>query len=135
MDYAEFRTLLVKCTDLMNSHPLGVMIGEDNIQPLTPSHLLIGLSQSGQVSREALNDGPDRFTKRARYVSVLRKQWWEAWFSQVFPALLPFRGWVQRQRNLKVGDFMLVQTKKRWDDTLIGWLEWLKLMLMSTDFA
>ena len=35
------------------------------------------------------------------------------WFKQVFPSLLPFRGWVERQRNLEVGDIVMVETKHK----------------------
>ena len=76
----------------MNSRPLGVMLGEDDIQPLTPNHLLIGWTQSGHVSRKALDDGLDKFTKRAKYVAELSKLWWEMWFKQCFATLLLFRG-------------------------------------------
>ena len=65
LDNVEFRTLLVKCADLMNSRPLCVMLGEEDLQPLTPNHLLIGRAQSGQVSRQALNNGLNRYSKRA----------------------------------------------------------------------
>ena len=60
LDYAEFRTLLVNCADRMNSRPLGVMLGEDDLQPLTPNHLLIGRTQSGSVSKEVLDEGLER---------------------------------------------------------------------------
>ena len=113
LDYIEFRTLLVNCADRMNSRPLGVMLAEDDLQPLTPNHLLIGRTHSGSVSKEVLDEGSDKFTKRAKYVAELGKQWWDMWFKQCFAALLPFRGWVERQRNLEVGDIVLVETKQK----------------------
>ena len=42
LDFIEFRMLLVKCTDMINSHPIGVLLAEDDLKPLTPNHLLIG---------------------------------------------------------------------------------------------
>ena len=42
LDFTEFRTLFVKCADLINSRPIGVTLIEDDLQPLTPNHLLIG---------------------------------------------------------------------------------------------
>ena len=71
LDFTKFRTLLVKCADLINSRPIGVMLVEDNLQPLTPNHLLIGGAQSGQVSQEGLVDGADKYSKRAQYMSKL----------------------------------------------------------------
>ena len=97
----------------MNRRPLGEMLPEDDIQPLTPNHLLIGRTQSSAVSKEVLDEGLDKFTKRAKYVAELRKLWWNMWFKQCFAALLPFRGWVERQKNLEVGDMVLVETKQK----------------------
>ena len=53
-DFSEFRTLLVKCADLINSRPIGVTLIVEDLQLLTPNHLLIGRAQSGQVSQEVL---------------------------------------------------------------------------------
>ena len=71
LDYIEFRTLLVHCADKMNSRLIGVIHGEEEIQPLTPNHLLLGRTQSGSVCKETLEDGVDHFTKRAKYVAEL----------------------------------------------------------------
>ena len=60
-----------------------------------------------------LIDGADKYSKRARYISELTTQWWNAWFAQCFPSLLPFKGWVQRQKNLESGDNVLVETKAK----------------------
>ena len=62
LDFSEFRTLLVKCADLINSHPIGVTLIDEDLQPLTPNHLLIGPAVSGQVSQEVLIKGDDKYT-------------------------------------------------------------------------
>ena len=109
LDFTEFRTLLVKCTDLINSRPIGVTLIDEDLQLLTPNHLLIGQAQLGQVSQEALINGDDKYTKRAQYVSELICQWWNAWFARCFPSLFAFRGWVKKQHNLESGDIVLVE--------------------------
>ena len=63
LDFTEFMTLLVKCADLINSHPIGVTLIDEDLPPLTLNHLLIGRAQSGQVSQEAPIDGDDNYTK------------------------------------------------------------------------
>ena len=113
LNYAEFRTLLVNCADRMNSRPLGTMLTEGDIQPLTPNHLLLGRTQPGVINKEILDEGLERFTKRAKYVAELGRLWWSMWLKQVFPTLLPFRGWVERQRNLEKGDIVMVETKHK----------------------
>ena len=35
------------------------------------------------------------------------------WFKQCFSSMLPFRGWVERQRNLEVGDIVMMETKEK----------------------
>ena len=111
LDIIEFRTLLVKCADMINSRPIGVLLAEDDLQPLTPNHLLIGWASSGQVSQELLIDGTDKYCKRTKYVAELSSQWWNLWMSRVFTSLLPFKSWPKRQRNLETGDIVLVEHK------------------------
>ena len=113
LNFIEFRMLLVMCADMINSHPNGVLLPEDNLQPLTPNHLLIGWASSGQVSQELLIDGADKYCKRTKYVAELSSQWWNVWLSCVFPSLLPFKGWVNRQCNLESGDIVLVEHKAK----------------------
>ena len=96
---------------MINSHPIGVTLIDEDLQPLTPNHLLIGRAQSGQVSQEVLTEGDNKYTKRTRYISELSNQWWKAWFSCCFPSLFAFRGWVKKVRNLEVGDIVLVESK------------------------
>ena len=111
-DFIEFRTL-TKCTDMINSRPIGVLLAEDDLQPLTQNHLLIGHASSSQVGQELLNndDDGDKHCKRLKYVNKLSKQWWNLWIQRVFPSLLPFKSWTKKQRNLEVDDIVLVQTK------------------------
>ena len=78
LDFIEFRMLLTKCADMINSRPIGVLLAEDDLQPLTPNHLLIGRASSGQVSQESLNDG-DKYCKRLKYMTELSNQWWNVW--------------------------------------------------------
>ena len=95
---------------MINSRPIGVLLAEDDLQPRTPKHLLIGRVNSGQVSQESLGEG-DKYCKRTKYVAEVSNQWWDLWLSQVFPSLLPFKSQTKRQRNLEVDDIILVQTK------------------------
>ena len=42
LDFTEFRTLLVKFADLINSDSIGMTLIDEDLQPVTPNHLLIG---------------------------------------------------------------------------------------------
>ena len=114
LNFIEFRTLLTKCADMINSRPIGVLLAEDDLQPLTPNHLLIGHASLSQVGQELLNnddDDGDKHCKRLKYVNKLSKQWLNLWIQQVFPSLLPFKSWTKKQRNLEVDNIVLVETK------------------------
>ena len=39
-------------------------------------------------------------------------QWWEGWYQTVFPSLVPCYKWLQRHRNVQVGDVCLIRYKK-----------------------
>ena len=69
--FTEFRTLLVKCANMINSCSICVILAEDDPEPLMPNHLLIGRASSGQVSQELLIDGADKYCKRTKYVAEL----------------------------------------------------------------
>ena len=56
-------------------------------------------------------DGADKYCKRTKYVAELSSQWWNLWLSHIFPSLLPFKSWTKRQRNLEIGDIVLVETR------------------------
>ena len=113
LNFAEFRALLLSCANQINDRPLGVKQGESEILPLTPNQLLIGKTSSGSLSMELLDTGRDKFTRRAAYVAELSRIWWNNWFATCFDSLLPFRTWVERQRNLKEGDIVLLSHKPK----------------------
>ena len=94
--FIEFRTLLTKCADIINSRPIWVLLAEDDLQPLTPKHLLICRASLGQFSQESLGDG-DKYCKMLKHITELSNQWWNLWLSQVFLSLLPFKCWTRRQ--------------------------------------
>lgn len=115
LNFNEFRILLTKCADLMNSRPLAAQHGDGEIQPLTPNHLLLGRASSdiAVVDYEVLDEAPERFTKRAAHIKELTRLFWNTWLTQVFPALLPFRTWTKRQQNLEEGDIVMVLNKPK----------------------
>ena len=38
--------------------------------------------------------------------------WWKQWYVQVFPSLVPFKKWRKEERNIRVGDIVLVMYEK-----------------------
>ena len=116
LSYAELVTLLSKVSYSVNSRPLGLSFTsgssqqEDHLSPITPNQLLLGRSDDNS---SLLNyDESDKLTARLAYISGVYDSWWNAWYKQVLPTLVPFRKWKREVRNLQVGDvvFMYYQS-------------------------
>ena len=73
----------------------------EEVQPICPNQLLIGKANNDFVT---MFDLEDSLPKRTKYVEELLNSWWDRWYIQVFPHLLPCRKWQKEKRNLKLGD-------------------------------
>ena len=47
--------------------------------------------------------------KRFQYNQQIISDWWKAWYRSVFPTLVPSYKWLQRHRNVKIGDVCLIR--------------------------
>lgn len=113
LNYTEFRSFLLKCVNIINDRPLGVLHhggATDVLMPLTPNHLLLGrTSTSATDAVEFTDEDSDKFTKRAAFVNELERAWWNMWLTQCFSSLLPFPKWTERSRNLRPGDICVIK--------------------------
>ena len=64
--------------------------------------LLIGPSNLDVKAPEY--DVDTALPKRTAYVKNLHSKWWESWFKQVFPNLIPCKKWKKEVRNVQVGN-------------------------------
>ena len=111
LTYAEMVNLLYRVANIINDRPLGVKtLTNDDLVPLTANHLLLGRAAS-HISHhdfiEELVESEDiNLTHRQAYMQSLLKAWWDLYYIQVFPNLLPFRKYKdsQRHRNFQQGD-------------------------------
>ena len=111
LTYAEMVNLLYRVANIINDRPLGVKtLTNDDLVPLTANHLLLGRAAS-HISHhdfiEELTESEDiNLTHRQAYMQSLLKAWWDLYYIQVFPNLLPFRKYKdsQRHRNFQQGD-------------------------------
>ena len=53
-------------------------------------------------------DESDKFTARLAYISEVYKSWWQSWYDQVLPTLIPFKKWKKQCRNLEKNDIVFV---------------------------
>ena len=56
----------------------------------------------------------DHSHEHVRKVEGFTRIWWKQWISQAFPLLAPRRKWTQTQRNLVVGDIVLIKSENKY---------------------
>ena len=113
LDYAEFSTLLAKIAYTMNSRPLDIAREglksslDTELQPITPNQILLARSSNSSPVPEYSCD--DKVLTRLAYVQKVEKAWWDKWIKSVFPTLLPNNKWRNEERNLNVGDVVMIK--------------------------
>ena len=112
LNYAEMRCLLSKAAAIINRRPLGVRHhggAEGEVCVITPALLL----QGGRVCSGAVHDQDlcHSMAPHARMQLVEENftNWWKIWFNQVWESLIPVKKWREKEKNLQVGDIVLLQ--------------------------
>ena len=101
-------TTLIQVESLLNSRPLTyISVNPTDPEPLTPNHLLLG--------RANPNLPPDVFTerdltakKRWRTAQAISDHFWRRWMREYVPCLTERRKWLTGQKNLQVGDIVVI---------------------------
>ena len=107
----EFYTFLLEIANLVNQRPIGRIPNDpDDGSYLCPNDILLGRA-SPQVPQ-----GPFRETNnprhRVEFVQRIVDSFWKRWTRDVFPSLLPRKKWYAEKRNVRVDDFVLVESPK-----------------------
>ena len=53
-------------------------------------------------------------TQRMEKVAGFTERWWKKWSQDAFPLLAPRSRWKSEERNLRVGDIVMLKTEKKW---------------------
>ena len=110
--YDELVTLLARISCSMNSRPLGLANTsysdqqEDILLPITPNHMLLGRSSPESPPLEYSEC--EKFSQRLAYVDAVEQDWWSRWIKTVLPTLLPVQKWKKEEKNLSVGDVVML---------------------------
>ena len=110
LDDESFRTLLCEVEAIVNSRPLTFTSSDpDDPNPLTPNHLLtmktsIILPPPGNFQRSDVY-----MRRRWRRVQYLANLFWTRWKKEYLVTLQKRQKWNQPQRNLEVGDVVLMK--------------------------
>ena len=93
---------------IINSRPLVGRAGSDpgESNPITPNHLLMGRATL-EVPVMQFEEGSS-LTRRVAFIESIKREFWSKWVTQVFPRLLPSYRWHKEQRNVAVGDVVLL---------------------------
>ena len=113
LSFAELQMVLYQVANIINSRPIGVITGSDptDPKPLTPNDLLLGRS-TGDVPQGPFDTSDKSLTRRFRFLQELVTNWWENWYRVVLPTLVPSYKWLQRHRNVQIGDICLIHDKR-----------------------
>lgn len=110
--FGELQMIMFEIANIINSRPIGITTGCDpeDPKPLTPNDLLLGRS-TGEVPQGPF-DSNKSITKRFRFLQQIITDWWDHWYRVVLPTLVPSYKWLQRHRNVQVGDVCLIRYGK-----------------------
>ena len=105
----ELQTCLVEVANLVNQRPIGRIPSDpDDGSYLCPNDMLLGRASS------TVPQGPFRHTKnprhRVEFVQRIVDSFWTRWTRDVFLSLLPRKQWHAEKHNVRVDDFVIVQT-------------------------
>ena len=105
----ELKTYLLESANLVNQRPIGRIPNDpDDGSYICPNDILLGRASS------RVPQGPFRETKnprlRVEFVQKIVDSFWNRWTRDVFPSLVPRRKWHAERRNVRVDDFVMVQT-------------------------
>ena len=111
-NFGELQTILFEIANIINSRPIGIAPGcdPDDPKPLTPNDLLLGRSTSDVP--QGPFDSNKSITKRFRFLQQIVTDWWDHWYRVVLPTRVPSYKWLQRHRNVQIGDVCLIRYGK-----------------------
>ena len=101
------RTVFAEVECIVNSRPLTKLSDDVNdMSPLTPNHLL--MLRSGPTPVPGIFSQSDMYRNKWRYVQHLSNQFWSRWLREYLPELQKRHKWHNKERNVQVGDLVLV---------------------------
>ena len=100
-------TLFCEVESIVNSRPI-TKISDDitDSAALTPNHLL--LLREGPVPPPGVFRSDDVYRRRWKHIQFLSDQFWRKWIREYIPELQKRHKWTDVQRNIKVGDIVLI---------------------------
>ena len=109
LTFEELTTILTQIEACLNSRPLTPLTTEDDgVEAITPGHFLIGRPLESlpdpSFSFRSLN-----LLRRWHLCQALIRHFWQRWSSEYIVHLQKFAKWHRPQRNLAVGDVVVLR--------------------------
>ena len=113
LNFAELDSIFAQVANIVNQRPIGVKtVSEDDMHPITPNDLLLGRAHN--KSPDVKYDTGETLTRRQEVMEELTDAWWESWYKQVFPSLVPYPKWAVKLREVRQGDVVLIYYDKKY---------------------
>ena len=113
LTFVEIQTVMFEVGQMINCRPLGVYArpGSDPLDggPITPNHLLLGRA-TGTIPELKFENVSK--VKRMKFLHSVAVEFWDKWRVVAFPSLVPQFKWHKTQRNLQVGDVVLLNDEE-----------------------
>ena len=105
-------TTLREVDSMLNARPLTHLRWHpSNRGPLTPNHFLLGRPHP-QIPPGLFDDTGGLSRRRWLRAQELAQQFWKRWLREYVPSLIERTKWVKKERNVAVGDVVLVVDDK-----------------------
>ena len=113
MTFSQLQMIMYEVANIINSRPIGILTGSDPEHPcpITPNDLILGRATADVPQGPFTENQKRSLAKRFQFNQQLISDWWKAWYQTVFPTLVPSYKWLQRHRNVKIGDVCLIRYK------------------------
>ncbi|XP_064651670.1 uncharacterized protein LOC135502644 [Lineus longissimus] len=104
----ELQTVLFEVANLVNERPIGrCSTDPDDGAYICPNDMLLGRASA------TVPQGPFQETNnprhRVEFCQQIVKSFWNRWYRDVFPTLMPRRKWQTTRRDVCEGDFVLIK--------------------------
>lgn len=110
LTFEEYYTLLTQVEACVNSRPLCPLSDDPNdLVALTPAHFLVGKPLVTLTESENVSETPPGRLKRWELVQQMYQHWWTRWQNEYVTSLLQRPKWRQQERNIQVGDLVLIK--------------------------
>ena len=118
LNFAELETVYIRVASIMNHRPLTVRIyNEDDYTPISPSDLLLGRTSNLEHKVVTVWTGPHpdniNLEQKQTEITQMVDTWWKIWQRDSFSLFCPRRKWTTQERNLQIGDIVLLQYEEQ----------------------